>query len=339
MKLIEAPEHRPWPKFTADTLVAEGTPKPVFVMPVRVRRDDGEVAWHSVHIRIGGLGGQQGAVFNSHTPAVAKEKAEQLRADADRCGATGVVTFKVELNKTSRETSLTPLAAQRVADAIDEAGALFGPLPQNGNGAPPPDPSGPHLLEALARLRCFERKKENVAVEVLGHILSTSAPARAALSDLVTAGGAPVGRIDRVEAQVAGRMRTRPDLAGYDESGREHVLIEAKFEAKLAKTQPDTYLKRLRKRQPSVVLFVAPAERCERLWKELYSVSKIKLQPGHHQGGRSAAVANSACWLMLTSWKALLDRMQAGVSADSVVEAHLRELRWLVDWQPSPPSR
>ena len=34
--------------------------------------------------------------------------------------------------------------------------------------------------------------------------------------------------------------------------------------------------------------------------------------------------------------EALLDRMQAGVLADSVVEAHLRELRWLVDWQPSP---
>ena len=139
-------------------------------------------------------------------------------------------------------------------------------------------------------------------------------------------------------------MGAKPDLAGYDESGREHVLIEAKFEAKLTPNQPDTYLKRLRqKSQPSVVLFVAPAERHEGLWKELLdrvsSIENIELRPWHQKGTvRSAAVAGSACWLMLTSWNALLDRMQAGVSADSLVEAHLRELRWLVDWQP-PPSR
>ena len=126
MKLIEAPEHRPWPKFTADMLAAEGDPKPVFVMPVLVRRDDGEVAWHSVHIRIGELKGPKGAVYNSHTPAVAKEKADQLRADADRAGTRGVVTFKVELNNTSRKTSLTPADARRVARAIEEAQVLLG---------------------------------------------------------------------------------------------------------------------------------------------------------------------------------------------------------------------
>lgn len=155
MKLIEAPEHRPWPKFTADTLAAEGTPKPVFVMPVLVRRDDGEVAWGSVHIRIGGLDGQQGAVFNSHTAAVAKVKADQLRADADRPGATGVVIFKVELNKTSRETSLTPADARRLADAIDEARASLPPglLPPNEIAPPPRDP--PSHLQPLAEELLF----------------------------------------------------------------------------------------------------------------------------------------------------------------------------------------
>ena len=345
MRLIKTPEHRPWPKFTTDMLVAEGDPKPVFVMPVLVQRDDEEVAWHSVHIRIGGLEGQQGAVYNSHTPAVAKEKADQLRTAADNARATGMVPFKVELNKTSRKTSLTPADARRVAQAIDEARRLLANLAgvHTKPGEPSPTHHRPTLLAALAGLRCFERRKENVAVEVLGHILSTSGATRAALSDLVVAGGARVGRIDRVETQVTGMRRAKPDLAGYDESGREHVLIEAKFTAGLAKHQPDTYLKwllRRQKRQPSAVLFVAPAERREKLWKELYRVSKIELQPQHRKGMvRSAAVADSACWLMLTSWEALLDRMQAGVSGDSVVETYLGELRWLVDWQPPPPSR
>ena len=323
--------------------------KPVFVRPVLARRDDGGIAWPSVQIRIGGLGAHQGAKFNGHTLAEAGEKADHLRAAAQSSGHSGTVPFKVQLRKTAVNTELTPAEARRVAEAIDEARKL---LAANLSAAPTVSSdthTGPGtMLEALARLNCFvgpagKSKKEDVAVEVLGHILSTSEAARAALSDLVVAGGAPIGRIDRVETQVTGRMRTRPDLAGYAESGREHVLIEAKFTAGLSPKQRNgTYLKRLRrKRQPSVVLFVAPAERHEGLWKELLNpVSNIELRPWHQKGTvRSAAVADSACWLMLTSWKALLDRMRAGVSADSVVEAHLRELRWLVDWQPSPPSR
>ena len=290
------------------------------------------------------MGARQGAKFNGHTLAEAKEKADRLRADAQSSGHSGTVPFKVQLRKTAVNTKLTPAEARRVAQAIDEARQLLVNLSsaQTGRHGEPSGPHRPTLLKALAW--CFVGKKEDVAVEVLGHILSTSEPARAALSDLVVAGGAPVGRIDRVETQVRGRMGIRPDLAGYDESGREHVLIEAKFTAKLSpKQRKGTYLKRLRdrKRQPAVVLFVAPAERHEMLWteKELLNPN-IELRPRHQKGTvRSAAVADSACWLMLTSWEALLDRMEAGVSADSVVEAHLRELRWLVDWQPPSPSR
>ena len=161
MELIEAPEHRPWPKFTADMLAAEGDPKPVFVMPVLVRRDDGEVAWHSVHIRIGGLEGQQGAVYNSHTPAVAKEKADQLRADADRAGTRGVVTFKVELNNTSRKTSLTPADARRVARAIEEARVLLGNQdPPIGPAPMPPSPLQPLAEELLLDVAHLDRIKE-----------------------------------------------------------------------------------------------------------------------------------------------------------------------------------
>ncbi len=338
MRVIEVREDNPWPKWTEATQVVEGMHKPVFVRPVLAKRDDGEIAWPSVQIRIGGLGARQGAKFNGHSLAEAKEKADRLRADAQSSGHSGTVPFKVQLRKTAVNTKLTPAEARRVAQAIDEARRLLAHTEPGGE----PSPHRPTLLAKLARLNCFERKKEDVAVEVLGHILSTSEPARAALSDLVAAGGAPVGRIDWVETQVRGPMGARPDLAGYDESGREHVLIEAKFEAKLTEKQRNgTYLERLQNRKPAVVLFVAPAERHEMLWTEkgLLNPKNIELRPRHQKGTvRSAAVADSACWLMLTSWKALLDRMEAGVSADSVVEAHLWELRWLVDW-PAPPSR
>ena len=268
MRVIEVREDNPWPKWTEATQVVEGMHKPVFVRPVLARRDDGKIAWPSVQIRIGGLGARQGAKFNGHSLAEAKEKADRLRADAQSSGHSGTVPFKVQLRKTAVNTKLTPAEARRVAQAIDEARRLLAHTEPGGE----PSPHRPTLLAKLARLNCFERKKEDVAVEVLGHILSTSEPARAALSDLVAAGGAPVGRIDRVETQVRGPMGARPDLAGYyDESDREHVLIEAKFEAKLTPNQrKGTYLKRLRprKRQPAVVLFVAPAERHEMLWTD-----------------------------------------------------------------------
>ena len=184
MRVIEVREDNPWPKWTEATQVVEGMHKPVFVRPVLARRDDDEIAWPSVQIRIGGLGARQGAKFHGHTLAEAKEKADRLRADAQSSGHSGTVPFKVQLRKTAVNTKLTPAEARRVAQAIDEARQLL----LSSAHTEPREPSGPHrptLLEALAGLKCFDGRKENVAVEVLGHILSTSEAARAALSDLV----------------------------------------------------------------------------------------------------------------------------------------------------------
>ncbi len=161
MRIIETPEHRPWPKFTTDMLVAQGTPKPVFVMPVLARRDDGEVAWLSVHIRIGGLIGPQAALFNRHAPAVAKDKADQLRVDADSAGAAGV-TFRVETDETYRQTSLTPTDARRVADAIDEALSLLSGQPNGIVTEPPPSP-----LQPLADELLFDRSYLDRIAELL----------------------------------------------------------------------------------------------------------------------------------------------------------------------------
>ena len=129
--------------------------------------------------------------------------------------------------------------------------------------------SRPTLLEALATGAAFRGRTEDIAVEALGHILSTSEAARAALPDVVDTGGAPVGAIDRVRTQVTGEEGARPDLVGFDESGQERVLIEAKFGAGLTENQPVAYLKRLPDGQPSALLFVVPSARVESLWAEL----------------------------------------------------------------------
>lgn len=160
MRVIEVREDNPWPKWTEATQVVEGMHKPVFVRPVLARRDDGEIAWPSVQIRIGGLRGSPGAKFNGHSLAAAKEKADRLRADAESLvGHSGTVPFKVQLRKTAVNTKLTPAEARRVAQAIDEARrrlANLSPAHTAGGSKPASRPHRPILLEALARLRCFE---------------------------------------------------------------------------------------------------------------------------------------------------------------------------------------
>ena len=84
---------------------------------------------------------------------------------------------------------------------------------------------------------------ENVAVEALGYILNQSPAACRALAETVRLGGGEIDPIARVWTQVVGKKGERPDLVCFDEAGAEQVLIEAKFEAVLAKHQPNQYLK------------------------------------------------------------------------------------------------
>ena len=199
----------------------------------------------------------------------------------------------------------------------------------------------PTLLAALARrppLRGRTERTEHVAVEALAHILSTSESARATLTDVVAEGGAPVGPIVRVQTQDTGETGARPDLAGFDESGLDRVLIEAKFAAGLTPNQPVAYLKRLQRLpdgRPTALLFVSPAARVESLWAELGSrvvESGIALESFRKaEGVWRTAVAGGGPRLMLTSWTVLLDRMSDRVEAadDSQAEADIRQLRGL----------
>ena len=89
-------------------------------------------------------------------------------------------------------------------------------------------------LTLLARLApMFGPQTENLAVEALGHILSESEAARSALSELLQASGAEVGKVALIRTQDAGEDGAKPDLAGLNEDDELRVLIEAKFWAGL----------------------------------------------------------------------------------------------------------
>ena len=177
---------------------------------------------------------------------------------------------------------------------------------------------------------------ENIAVEALGHILSTSPASIRALEDMLQTGGSEIGKIAQVQTQASDEEGSRPDLAGRDADGRKRMLIEAKFWAGLTERQPVKYLQHLLKQdQPSVLLFVAPAKRFEPLWNELCRLVKaadLKLVPGQtEEANLRSAVVDGKCRLMLTSWTTLLDRMdsRASIAGESHTECDIQQLQGL----------
>jgi len=190
------------------------------------------------------------------------------------------------------------------------------------------------LLAKLAPL--FGSRTENLAVEALGHILAGSEPARRALVDLLRAGGADIRQVVQVRTQDAGEDGARPDLVGFDERGAERLLIEAKFWAGLTENQPVGYLERLSDTpEPTVLLFVAPADRIESLWAELrrlVETADLPFDSGSDGDAFRSAGVGTDRHLMLTGWGNLLDGMELRVG-DEHEKMDIRQLRGLAAQQ------
>ena len=194
----------------------------------------------------------------------------------------------------------------------------------------------PSLLAYLAYK--FGGQTETIATEALGYILSRSTTARNALRDLIGNGGVDVGPIARVQTEVIGDKMERVDLSAYNDAGEERVLIEAKFWAGLTGNQPSEYLKRLpNDDEPAALLFVAPKMRLETLWPHIRGRAEgdgFALVDGSETGDlRTAAVAGSNRFLMLTSWRRILGDMLSHASQGSVCD--ILQLNGLCEQQDS----
>ncbi len=192
-------------------------------------------------------------------------------------------------------------------------------------------------------LNKLQGQHENVAVEALGYILSRSPEARNALVATLRDGDTCINSIARVETQVTGEARARPDLVGYDDDDVERVLIEAKLWALLTPNQPNEYLKQLTEDRSSALLFVAPAVRLEQLWPELCDLAEkeFTLSKTIQKGAlRATTISCGKRRLILTSWPALLDLMetQANSAGDAAVAADIRQLRGLTDLAEPDPT-
>ena len=188
------------------------------------------------------------------------------------------------------------------------------------------------LLNFIAQKHANSR--ENVAVDALGYILRNSPAAREALTDLLRKANVAVAPISIAITQATGEGGERPDLACYDQQGKECLLIEAKFWAALTDRQPNAYLERLPRDAPSALLFVAPAARLYSLWADLKQrlANEDILLTEQDLGGHqiSAAIRTRNQHLMVVDWATLLDRMaQRARSAGDAAANDIDQLRGL----------
>ena len=192
-------------------------------------------------------------------------------------------------------------------------------------------PANRTLLADISRW--FGYHPENIAVEALWHILSSSDAARRAIEELLRIGGAEVGSINAVESQ-AGDDGTYSILVASNTEAEGHVLIDAKFWAGLIERQPTAYLERLPKDRPAALLVIAPRKRCVPLWAELRNrtqTANITLDPSRHTPELWSTGAGGKRRLVLTSWTALLDRMDDKTRVETDINLDIEQLRGLTE--------
>ena len=115
----------------------------------------------------------------------------------------------------------------------------------------------------------FPGNTENIATEVLKHVMELSGAAMEALNDVIQSGVRDIQPVSSVRSQAVGSDGTIPDLVGSDEGDQERVLIEVKFWADLTNNQPNGYLNRLPDDGPTALVFLVPVFEfhcCGRNW-------------------------------------------------------------------------
>lgn len=124
-------------------------------------------------------------------------------------------------------------------------------------------------MSVLAHLVIGQQDPEPAATRALGYLLRSGkkhGPLRAMIGLLRPAGVQfALGRVECEEMH----GDDRPDVSLYDADGRLRVLLENKFWAGLTDRQPVGYLDLLGGRRDAAVVFVAPRERIDPLWREL----------------------------------------------------------------------
>lgn len=180
---------------------------------------------------------------------------------------------------------------------------------------------------------------ENAAVEALAYILNRSNSAKSGFHSLIVSalGVEEMKVCSAFETQVTAEDNSRPDFVGFDEDNEKRVIGEAKFWAALGEGQGKAYLEQLSTSGPSVLLFVVPEARVDRLWdaamKDIESADDGNeyIPVALSSGMKSAKfISDDKCVLMM-SWRTLLAELSDSCMGEPTVQADIRQLQGLVE--------
>ena len=195
---------------------------------------------------------------------------------------------------------------------------------------------------------------EVAATKALAYILTEYEVALEAFNDLVsTTIDQQVLPVKRVAVEVtygSGKNKTgRLDLVGYDEPGKQRVIVEAKFGANLSKGQGSGYFGQLNGEGTSVLMLLVPSYRIEYLWSAvtqdlLAGIKGATLDEAEPKGqikySRVNSVDSTDRYLMIVSWRQLLEeiKQKTGDNFDCQSDVHqLIGVTERMDTQTFPP--
>jgi len=173
--------------------------------------------------------------------------------------------------------------------------------------------------------------QEDIATEGLTYVLQQSQSARDAVKILVrNEVGLDIGNLDYVTQDVGINLE-RPDISGKDNSGKELLIIEAKFWASLTDNQPVEYLSRLA--ENSLLIFVCPSLRTRPLFQEIdnrLQAADIKYES---ESDNYLFTLKSNRYLMIKSWTQVLNQVRQFLVQDNEqsLVSDIDQIRGLVE--------
>ena len=152
--------------------------------------------------------------------------------------------------------------------------------------------------------------QEDIASESLTYILKKSVRARQTINQIVDLSTGLKLTDLSYKTQNVGDKLERPDISGINESGKETLLIEAKFWASLTSNQPNEYLNRLDKN--SVLIFLVPSLRIRAVYEEVLNRITEKYSDIETDSKKLKVKINqSNKFVIIKSWNEVLNAIKS----------------------------
>ncbi|UPM56364.1 hypothetical protein [Gottfriedia acidiceleris] len=177
----------------------------------------------------------------------------------------------------------------------------------------------------------FISNNENLATEALNYILDNSFAARSAITKINNHINPNIDSDLSFQSQVYSNDNAIPDIVGFDTNNDSVYIIEAKFWAGLTRNQPITYLNRLDKNKPSILIFLVPKLRMELVWGELIqrlNEEQIPFLDINTQENIFFVNINHNKQLAITNWDYLLNEIisQMTLQQDELLKGDVLQL-------------